>query len=421
MATTLNLDNGFTVPFELPNLRNGELGTINAVVPSSAIPPQYYWLGIADMPIARAVAFLEILARGYYAQIRALAPTIAADVARGQAIVLAGIRTGTRVMWQLVTADLSASEMSPAMLTYRAPVGAVAAAANVPAVAGIAEGVSVNFAGGTADASRTAWNGWQAMSAEENLVATHMITLAIAVLPTQGWSLVKTGHHYLSDGTPAMKAGWNALKKQYDSKIPAEVKTWIDGRTAWWSDIAFHKACHPVSMAVKLLIAGAVTTPAKLTKAGFGSAAVRLPATDPAFEYAKLVQAILTKTAGLLVSLGAEVYTEGLTQAVTRVFETDDAAARAERIAYAVSLAHSQDPLVAVAAGMLAYLTEEQAGNTITRSYGYKRLVSEYPAEMNMGRTLATAQTRRQRELIAEGKPIALKINFPLMPARDRS
>jgi len=399
-----DLDNVFTVPFALPDLRNGSLGAVTAVVPSSAIPAHYYWLGIGGLPADKVVAFLEILARGYYTMIRVGAPSLSDATARDQAIVLASVRTGIRTMWAIQATDLSAGEIVPSVLTYRARDATV-----TPAVA---EGVSTNFTGGTATAYAAPWGTWTQFTPAEKEVAVHHIALAVAILPTQGWSLVKTDHHYLSDAPASMRAGWTAVKKQFDSKVPASVKAWVEARAAWWGDIAFHKSGHPVEMAVKIGLAGSPATGPKLTRAGYGSAAVRLPATDPAFEYVKLVLAILTKTSGVLTSLGATVDTSRLEAARAAVFNEADVQVRAGLIATAVSLAHTQDPSLAVAAGVLQYLTEAETSNTITKSFGFKRLVAEYPAELASGRLMAVANAARQRQAIADGNPVAIRITF---------
>jgi hypothetical protein len=209
-----------------------------------------------------------------------------------------------------------------------------------------------------------------------------------------------------------MRAGWTAVKKQFDSKVPSAVKAWVETRAAWWGDIAFHKAGHPVEMTVTIALAGSPATGPKLARAGYGSAAVRLPATDPAFEYAKLVLAILTKTSGVLIGLGAVVDVSRLQVAMDAVFAEPDVTRRAGLIATAVSLAHSQDPSLAVAAGILQYLTESESSNTITKSFGFKRLIAEYPAELNQGRLMAVANAAKQRDAISAGDPVKLRITF---------
>jgi hypothetical protein len=399
-----DLGTAFSVPYALPDLRNGTLGSITAVVPSSAIPSYYYWVGIGGLPDDRVVAYLEVFARTYYTMIRAGAPAISDATARDQAIVLAAVRVGTRKLWSIGTADLGASEIAPGYLTYRA--------ADANATPPVVEGVTTSFTGGTATAFGGPWGAWTGLTAEEKEVAVHHIALAVAILPTQGWSLVKTEHHYLSDAPSAMRSGWTAVKKQFDGKVPASVKAWVEARAAWWGDIAFHKACHPIEMAVKISMAGSPATGPKLQRAGYGSAAVRLPATDPAFEYVKLILAILTKTGGVLTSLGATISTTLLVAAHDAVFAETNTATRANLIAVAVSLAHSQDPSMAVAAGVLQYLTEAEPSNTITRSYGYRRLVADYPAEVNMGRVMAVANAARQRQAIADGNPVQIRITF---------
>jgi hypothetical protein len=317
-----------------------------------------------------------------------------------------------RIFYALDGSDLSTGECAPRAVNYRAATAQVGTPGATGFVAAKPAGADTNFGGSTTTAATAAWSAWTALSVEESVILKWHIVLGAAVLPTQGWSIVKNGHHFLSEAGASAKAGYTAVTRQFRSKAPAEVMTFIENAQSWWEDVAYHKAGHPVLMSLKIEVAGHSDTAARLKAADWGSAAVRLPATSPDFEYAKLIKAVLIKVAPILTVLGATIDYTGLDTAMNAVFATNDIKVRSAAIAYATALAHTQDPTLAVAAGVLLYLVQDQPTNTLTKSYGFKRLVNEYPAEVNLGGTLGRAYTQRQRDAIAAGDPISIRIVF---------
>jgi hypothetical protein len=420
MATAFDAGPVFEVDYTLPDLRNGALTDVVPVVPRAAIPAKYHWVGIAGMPDNRAMAMYPSLARVMFAWMTVNDPTAPAVEVRAQAIVISAIRLGIRSFWRPTVQDLSAGEVAPGYATYRAPANAtpaVAATATtqaVPAVNAVREGFTVNYQGATATTGNAALNAFTDLTAEEEEVARYAILLGMVVPVTQGWSLVKNGHHFISTGTPSARSAWNAVKRQWTTKCSAAVTTWVTAQNAWFEDIAFHKAGHPLDMGFKIALATSATTGPKLKAADFGSAAVRLPATAPEFEYAKVVKTLLVLVSPTLTGMGATVNTTALDTAIAGVMAETDPAARSNRIVAAVLLAHSQDAMIAFCAGMLETATDNSATGTSTvlRSMGLKRVMTENPTEHASGRTTYRAYAQAQRDAIAAGNMPNINITF---------
>jgi len=397
---TTNLGVGYVSAFTVMDLRNGALEDITAIVPSTAIPTQYHWNVIASVPDNRLLAYTEMNMRLQYAVLTAAEADATVDRRRSQAIIMGAMRTGLRAFWKIIVADLSPGETSRAYVTYRA------------ATDGNAEGVTATWGTATATAATAAWAAWTDLTPLEKEVSEAFILLSIAVLPTVGWSLVKTGHHYLSQAGPAPRAGYAAIKKQWFTKVSAGVSAWVKSREEYWEDIAFHKVCHPILMSVAISIASSPSTKGKLEQADWGAAAVRLPATTPKLEYAKMVVALLTKVSGVLAVSNSTVDTTRLTAAITLAQTSTDLAARTAAVNTADALAHAKDALIAIAAGILIHITESGAPSSIASSFGFKRLVGEYPAEVAKGTTLSRALAARERDAIRDGANVPLDITF---------
>lgn len=399
-----DLGNGFRTELPTPSLRNGALGDMVAIVPSTAIPIQYHWNMIGGVPDDRVMAYTELNMRLQYAIISAGDAGMSADKRRSQAIILGAMRTGLRIYWKIMVADLSPGEVGRAYVSYRA------AAPN--ATPPVQEGVNVTWGTATATTAGAAWAGWDDLSALEREVAEAFILLSVAALPTSGWSIVKTGHHFLSQAGQSARAGYTAVKKQWFTKMSAAVAAWVRQREEYWEDIAFHKACHPVLMSVAVALASDRNTKLKLESVDFGAAAVRLPATAPQLEYAKMVLALLIKVGGVLTAAGATIDTRALYSEITAVYESADPVERSKHVAAATIMAHSCDASLAVAAGILLHITEASTPSTIASSHGFKRLIEDFPAAVTKGSTLSRSLAARERQAIAEGGQVSISIVF---------
>jgi len=420
--TSLNFDadTTFHAGFVLPDLRNGPPDTITEVMPRGSIPAMYRWMGIRGLPADQWVSRLEVVARITYAYMRVQDPAMDIAAARDQAIALASIRVGAIAAFTLTGADLSADEVGPGVATYRAPVTAVAAVGAVgdvgyvAPVAAVPEGVTLVWGGGTTAGATTAWNAWAPMTDLERAVATHHVILSMPILPTHGWSIVKCGHHFLSNPAQRMRSAWDGIKKQWMGKIPPSVATWVQGRIGWWEDVVFHKALHPVRMSLPVSFAQSTLVKERLVAVGWGAAAVRLPVTDPAFEIVKVAIALAAKTETVLTLMGGSVDVTRLQAYVNDVVAAADATIRNRLVNEAVLIVTTKAAQVAYLAGLYDALVTASYGPppTLLNSIGLKKLVQDNPAGAAQGASIYRAFAARERKALEEGTSTAAKLVF---------
>lgn len=402
----------FNPGFAMIDMRNGVVGDITACVPSTAIDRKYFWPVIADMPDGRHIPMAEMYMRAQTVLLQTNDAAITAPVARDQAIVLGAMRAAYHEIWKVRTIDLSADEIVVGALTYIPAVAATPAAGNVAAVAAVAEGVATAFAGGTAAAAGAAWTGWTAMTAAESLVAQRLTMLAIPALVAQGWSITRSGHHFLSEAGKSARSMYDGILRQWNSDNPESVTQWLTARSTWFEDVAFHKAGHPVRMALKASWAQSIDVKARITRAGFGAAALRLPAIKPEFEYPKMICALLKETSQTIAEAGGSVNYDSLQALVTTGVTSTEDATRIPAIDQAIALAHTLDPLLAIAAGVLWSTSENGTRSSICKAYSFKNLMAQNPTNFNLGEDIARAISRRRRDDMLAGNPVVVNIVF---------
>jgi hypothetical protein len=371
--------------FAMQDVRNGALETIVAMVPRSAIGQEYRWIVVAGMPRELLVPRLETIAQITAAYMVVNGMT-RAD-ARRRATVLAAIRVAATIHYDLTEASLSAGEALTTVFVYRAAV-ARDDTANPP-VAAVPAGVDANWPAGVADAGNAEIDAWTHFTDAERLVASDHMLLGMAIPVTQGWSIVKCGHHFLSPEASGMRAGWNAIKRQFMGKIDRETVTWIQNNSDWWEDVCFHKATHPIDMALKVAIAQSEEYKKKIKAADWGSATVRLPATEPDFEFAKVTLALASKVRATIEDMAGTITTAELEARVDSVFDAITPQERSDAIAAAVQFARLRTTYIAFMAGMLDAITTAAGlgGNTILRAKGLVRVVADEPAAFAKGQS----------------------------------
>jgi len=420
MSFTVSSANSMEIDFVLPNLRNGRLEDISPVVPRACIDPEFYWVSIGDVPDARKVAFIPARAKVTFAYMKNTNPTISDDLARSQAIVMASIRTGAEVAWKLLGSDLSQGEVAGSFAIYRPAsaevpeVPAVGTTARVPAVPAVEEGVTSNLQGATATAINALLASFVNFTADEKALAGACFMYGMVIPVNQGWSLIKFNHHVLTKGGSSTYTQWASTERQWISKSPASVKTFVETNKEWWANIAYHKACHPILMSLKMEIASRPTIKAMLTAANFGSAAIRLPATPPELEFAKVTIALFECMGPTMLSLGVDLDITRLADLVEKATVELDFKTKANLVAAATHLAHTQDANVAFAAGLLDAASEIGGGDehTVLRSMGLKRVCTTNTGLFASGKTSYKAFNEVQRDAILKGIKLRLTVNL---------
>ncbi|KAK8916125.1 hypothetical protein KSP39_PZI022311 [Platanthera zijinensis] len=136
---------------------------------------------------------------------------------------------------------------------------------------------------------------------EKSDVAT-LLSSSLGVLPVQGYSLMITGHHYLSDRNSESRRAFAIIEKQFWNDNA--VKNWFAEDIAMIQDCAWHKSGHPVIPSIKESMARDERIAAMLREAGAGSAASRLPATEPQLRTANSYVTLMKKVDPLFKMFG---------------------------------------------------------------------------------------------------------------------
>lgn len=374
----------------IPNIRNGALADITSAAPREYIPRSYRWSVVGGLPTAEMPAYVEVVCRAQFVTLcdgnYGAMDEPARVLARRKAIVMGSIRAAVAAAYQLVENDMQATEVTS---SPRAVGGAVGARTLVDVP-------------GSAVAAAAAWNGWVDATDAERTVMNALMYLGIGVPALQGFSLVRFGHHFLSTGGDAPKKPWVALVKQVRASVPEAVHTWMDYE--WFQDVAFHKACHPISPATKQAWAKDPATKARLVTANLGSAAVRLPATPPDFEQAKAALSLLQKAKPSLEGMSITINLAGLLASADAVARADPGQPTRDAVAAAVHLVEAHAPRVAYAAGIVAKIHETGAPSSLLTAFSIRRLVRENQESYDAGFRAKAALNVRVAEQLTRGE-----------------
>lgn len=285
----------------VPELFNGAVGA--ATIPIRAIPNQYHWINIANMPRADAAFHMKAYVRAYYGAfgeaevarrnaaagagaslatdpgadntfIPSRAHVTAIPMLRKRAICIGAARAGMLKMWNVGALNLIGTETSAAeILTYNAGnITTIHALANANLT--LAESIAANMVEFDRD--------------EEDIMYA-IFQLSMAAVPLAGLSILNTGHHYLTGNTTAT----DRVMKQVMTTSSDAVKTWFAADALEVKDMIWHKSAHPLDSAYIILQALSPTVAERLRSASLGSAAVRLPYVEPEVKAAQAMIAVV--------------------------------------------------------------------------------------------------------------------------------
>jgi hypothetical protein len=390
------------VPLEMtiniPDLKNGDLADITQAAPKASISSQYKWAVVTQLPVAKSVDAVEFVIRGTFAQLCSATTTTLTDAVRAElrkhAIVLGSIRSGAAAAFRLVPGDMNTNECTTSGLEFSTASGRIVASNGTA----------------TAGAKYTLAIGMSPLVSTEVAVVGMLVYLGMAVPVLQGISLVTSGHHFL----PTTKNQFMGMKRQTLGLGNDASRQWIESMGETFDDLAFHKACHPISPPAKRRWAKMTDVRDRLVASGHGAAAARLPATPSEAAIGKTSIALVVAAAPTIRSMGHTVTTtdgERLLFALERASEGPD-----ERVAIQAiqGWAATHSSSVAFCAGIAQFVHEStaQGRNTLLMAYSVRKLMAEHPTDVQRGQTYARVASDRIREAMREGTFPDVAINM---------
>jgi hypothetical protein len=376
-----------TIRFELvvPNLRNGALAEIQQAAVRAGMQALYYWPAISGLGAADAVNAAEHSFRAHVASLtlgRGTAAIADADI-RKWAVVLAGVRSGAQAAWRLQEGDMTMKEVVSSGMEV------------------MGGRVSTATTGGTASSKWAAARSVEDMSAVEMDALAMCAYMGMAVPVLQGASLVSTGHHYV----PTTYGLFAGLKKQALGASSREVSAWVESMGERFDDLAFHKACHPISPDLKRELAIMPETGSKLAASGHGSAAIRLPAIPSEASGGKAAIALVKHADQTIRSMRGSISANTGIRLLKELEEAAPGAPRARACDAVVEWISKNEKVLALCAGIVQQIHESTSTgtNTLLRAYSVKKLVAAHPSEVSRGVNLARSAAMRDRAAMEEG------------------
>jgi hypothetical protein len=370
----------------VPNLRNGAVQSIQHAAPKSSMSSLYHWPIISGMQPADAVGAVEYLIRACYTQLchitgGQLTPAQEAEF-RKKAIILGAIRAGAAGAYNLTRQDMTERELTTAGMT----------------MVGDAIGQSAQ---GTTSAGR--WTMAQSMPALSNLeveVIGVLVYIGMAVPVLQGVSLVMSGHHYI----PPTYNLFKGIKRQALGGCSSEARGWVDGMGESFDDMAFHKACHPISPTLKRSLSKSSEIAQRLKASGHGAAAIRLPAIPSEASGGKAAIALARSAAATMHQMQHTIDVSVGTRLMADLEKASEGQAEADACDAVVNwIANSADKL-AFCAGIVSHVHESTGTgtNTILAAYSVRRIMADNPAAVARGQVYARAAANLLRKQLED-------------------
>jgi len=378
-----------TVRFDLlvPDLRNGALASIQQAAVRAGMQALYYWPAIKGLDPADAVAAAEHSFRAHVVslQLGRGNDRTAGDEAeiRKWAVVLAGVRSGAQGAWRLRQGDMTMKEL---------------VASGMEVVNGK---VTMAAAGGTATTKWASARSVPEMTQVEMDALAMCAYMGMAVPVLQGASLVATGHHYV----PSTYGLFKGLKRQALGASSKDVAGWVDAMGERFDDLAFHKACHPVSPDLKRELAVSTDVANKLTASGHGSASIRLPAIPSEASGGKAAIALIRAAEPTIRSMRGSISAHKGIALMKSLEEATPGAPRSAACDAVVSWVADNSKILALCAGIVQQIHEATATgkNTLLAAYSVKKLMQAEPSEVSKGVNMARSAAVRDRAKMEDG------------------
>jgi hypothetical protein len=375
----------FTI--HIPDLLNGDVAKVTQAAPKASIGRAYKWPVIRALPPQLSIDAVEFIIRANYAHLVSSAGNSVTDAIRVElrrkAIVLGAIRAGATAAYKLMSVDMNTDECVAAGAQY-------------------ASGrISQDTDGQTAAPRWTIMTGMEAFDPTEVGVIGVLVYLGMAVPVLQGASLVNTGHHYL----PTTKNIFAGQKRQALGLATEAGRQWIEALGETFDDMAFHKACHPISPPRKRTWAKKQDVAQRLLMSGHGAAAIRLPAIPSDAAIGKTAIALANAARATIRSMGHTIQVTEGTQLIGDLEAADEGAEERECIQNIQFWATAHMSQLAFCAGIVQHLHETTGSgrNTLLSAYSVKKLMSDQAAQVQLGVTYARVAAQKNREAMESG------------------
>lgn len=292
------------------DIRNGPVADARNIYVRPTIAAAYRWVGVRNLPVNDAAENVGAFIRSAWAQISLNAPAgMDAATQRKVAIVLGVGRSIMTTFYQINVNDLTPGELAEYIYEWDSPPAPAGAPPGQPAAPPVLQTVA-----GAAPNRVAAAQAFGALTAEEEAVAATLSTCMVGALPLQGYSLIMTSHHYLSDKLSQSRRAFDVVERQF-WKAQA-VSAWFGDHTDDIRDAAWHKAGHPVTITLKTALAKSDRVAQILVEAGVGSAAARLPAMEPELRAANSYKTLCATVRPLFEAYGGRLDYGALADAV---------------------------------------------------------------------------------------------------------
>lgn len=310
-------------PIVLGLLRNGNAANVARTARESSIAAKYYYSTVrynaaldgdaaAFRPACPAVVIFEANFRTTFSTMveAAVAEAQVAHAAGGaggafnagqartdaradaslrlEAIAIGATRTALVKSYQILEADLRATEAIPSILALNAPAAAANAAALVALERTVTAGWTIVVTSGHV---ANALNAAETTAFQVAPLTNDEIELGFALMvmgqasPVRGGAqLFMDGHHYHSDVESS--ARHRAIEKEVLARVSESVKNTWRANTKMLQNAVWHASIHPVLEDVLQQFAEDDDMPERLDATGYGSLSVGLPAQEDLFSRA---------------------------------------------------------------------------------------------------------------------------------------
>ncbi|KAL9668955.1 hypothetical protein QQ045_006496 [Rhodiola kirilowii] len=392
------------------DLMNGSRIDIRPYLLRSTLPEAYKWVKIGGMDPANALKYMDAFIKSAWYQVERNQPREStAETRRRDAFILGVTRCVMVADYRLVESDFVPGEMvGPYIDVTEAPNGEVTYT--------LVANPEVDSAG--TEVMAALLDRFE-MSPNERGALTAIMRSAKGIIPVQGHNLINDGHHYLNQADKASFKAFLNMERQLwiGESATAVLKSDLKATR----DIMWHKAGHPVAIAVKLRAATSEKVAEDLVAAGLGSAAARLPAIEPDLRpidtYLKLTESCKKTLEMNEGTMDNRVFHD--IKRALRAFPIGDDGAdlsfafgpyrvngrvvtaknRAEVVEFSRSVIERSREKMALCYGYFTRLVDSQSmtgtggmsgSDSLRRDFSLKKLKDEYPGQYFVGYEMAT-------------------------------